>query len=71
MPSVRRQRDDSMSSDWLNTLHRQIQDLTLIASWASQTNLGRVRDHIRHAIYELQSEIERVQLMMTDSKEKE
>ena len=44
---------------WNDTLREKIIDLELIASWASQVNLGRVRDAIRHATYELRQELER------------
>lgn len=43
---------------WEDTLREKISDLELIASWASIVNLGRVRDHIRHATADLKKELE-------------
>jgi len=44
---------------WSDTVREKISDLELIASWASQVNLGLVRDAIRNATYELKKELER------------
>lgn len=43
---------------WRNTILSQIQDLEMIASWASITNFGRVRDLCRLAQAELKRELE-------------
>ena len=43
---------------WEDTIREKISELELIASWASIVNLGSVRDHIRHATYELRKELE-------------
>lgn len=43
---------------WSDVVRRQIQDLELIASWASQVNMGGVRDHIRGAVWILKQELE-------------
>lgn len=46
---------------WTNTVIQKIAELELIASWASQTNLGRARDFCRQAQAELKYELKRVE----------
>lgn len=46
---------------WTDTLRGKVHELELIASWASQVNLGRVRDHIRMATAEIQDEVARIE----------
>ena len=43
---------------WSDDVRKKISDLELIASWASQVNLGTVRDSIRKATSELRRELE-------------
>jgi hypothetical protein len=43
---------------WSDEVRKKISDLELIASWASQVNLGRVRDAIRNATAELRRELD-------------
>lgn len=45
--------------NWSDVVRRQMHDLNLIASWASQVQLGRVRDLCREAVAELQYELDR------------
>ena len=54
---------------WEQTLTRKMQDLEFIASWASQVQLGRVRDHIREATAEIRREIERDRTNRTPKQE--
>lgn len=42
---------------WSKTLQQKINELELIASWASQVGYGNVRDDCRKAIYELKYKI--------------
>lgn len=44
---------------WEQTLTEKAAELELIASWASQTNFGRVRDLCRQAKHELLEEVDR------------
>ena len=44
---------------WSSTIRSQMNQLDLIASWASQVQLGRVRDLCRQASAELKHELER------------
>lgn len=48
---------------WSNVLRDQRQNLALISSWASQVRLGKVRDLIRKAEYEIEQEEKRVEEM--------
>lgn len=48
---------------WSNVLRDQRQNLALISSWASQVRLGKVRDLIREAEYEIEKEENRVEEM--------
>lgn len=45
---------------WQQVCQNQISSLELMASWASQVQLGMVRDSIRQTIYYLKQEIERM-----------
>ncbi len=44
---------------WVSVLNDRMNELEIIATWASLTNLGRVRDACRLAICELKQEKER------------
>lgn len=46
---------------WKQTVSDKISELEMIASWASQTNLGRVRDYCRMATAELKHELKRME----------
>lgn len=46
---------------WSECVRQQRQALESVASWASQVNLGRARDLIREASYELKKEEERAE----------
>lgn len=45
--------------DWERTIREKIAGLELIASWASTTNFGTVRDLCRKAQYELHQYLRR------------
>ena len=45
---------------WIAVLREKISDLELIASWASVTQFGSVRDHCRQASFALSQEIDRI-----------
>ena len=52
-----------MNSDtrsWINTLTEKVNELELIASWASIVEYGKVRDYCRKAKYELVEKIRRL-----------
>lgn len=55
-----RQIDDS-SYEWRQVLREKISELELIASWASMTNFGSVRDSCREAKYVLNQELKRLE----------
>lgn len=38
-----------MSDQWIDTLRQKKSQIDLLASWASQVNLGTCRDHLRLA----------------------
>jgi hypothetical protein len=44
---------------WVGTLRVKMHELELIASWASQVQLGTVRDYCRKAIADLKYQEER------------
>lgn len=46
---------------WVVTLQEKISELELIASWASQVQIGRARDYCRLASSTLKDVIERYQ----------
>ncbi len=50
---------------WIRILEQKQTELELIASWASQVNLGKVRDYCREAKFELVEEISRLRKMTT------
>ena len=45
---------------WIAVLREKISDLELIASWATVTQFGNVRDHCRQASFALSQEIDRI-----------
>lgn len=53
---------------WKQVVESEINKLELIASWASQVNLGRVRDYCRLAQAELRIEARRVDDTKKESK---
>lgn len=55
-----RQIDDG-SHEWRKVLREKMSELELIASWASMTNFGRVRDSCREAKDVLRQEIKRLE----------
>ena len=46
---------------WSDIVRSQMHQLNLIASWASQVQMGRVRDLCRKASAELNHELERLE----------
>jgi hypothetical protein len=52
---------------WLDVLREKASELSLIASWASQVGLGRVRDYCRNAECEVRDEIKRQEAMERSS----
>lgn len=53
---------------WSDIVQSRMHELNLIASWASQVRMGRVRDLCREAAAELKYELERVRSMESDHK---
>lgn len=53
--------DETIYDPWCKVLNDQINQLELIASWASQVQEGACRDHCREAIADLRRSIERRQ----------
>ena len=51
---------------WNQVVEEKISELELIASWASQTNYGEVRDYCRRAIADLK-EREKIRLQNGDT----
>jgi len=46
-----------MNESWIRVVEQKINELELIASWASQVGYGNVRDDCRKAIYDLKYRI--------------
>lgn len=43
---------------WEDTVREKMQELEMIATWASPTNQGSCRDHCREAIADLRKHLE-------------